>query len=75
MISGAVAGKHELSTITPEPAAMRASEDGLELSFEQVGQADLAVVISLTPGGLGGETSRVMVPGEAAVTLHQFIYP
>lgn len=75
MISGAVAGKHELTTITPEPTSMRASADGLELSFEQVGRADLAVVISLTPGGLWGETSRVIVPGEAEIVLHQFIYP
>jgi hypothetical protein len=75
VLSGALATKHELTTITPEPASMRAVADGVELTFEQVGDADLAAVVSLTPGGMWRESSAVAVPDSGRVGLEQFIYP
>ena len=75
VLSGALARDHELSTITPEPSSMRSTRDGIELTFERVGDVDLTVGISLSPGGMWAETSHVAVPGAGDVTLHQFIYP
>jgi hypothetical protein len=74
-LSGALASDHELSTITPEPDAMRAAPDGIELTFGQRGDADLSVVLALSPGGMWTETSGVGIAGEEQLVVRQFIYP
>lgn len=75
VLTGALAGVHELSTITPEPVSMRAVDDGVELRFDQSGDADLAVTFELAPGGLWRESSGVSVPGAGEVAFTQIIYP
>lgn len=75
VLTGALARVHELTTITPGPASMRSVDDGVELRFDQSGDADLSVTFELAPGGLWRESSGVSVPGAGAVAFTQIIYP